>query len=73
MLEATDIQSENKVDKLNVNKHLFCIKKAKIYNIFTRWVQVLSFYNQLFINSKHMVYGTAETYWRDNFVFLFFL
>ena len=35
MLEATDIQSENKVDKLNVNKHLFCVKKnGKICNIF---------------------------------------
>ena len=34
MLEATDIQSENKVDKLNVNKQLFCVKKGKICNIF---------------------------------------
>ena len=25
MLEATDIQNENKVDKLNVNKYLFII------------------------------------------------
>ena len=34
MLEATDIQSKNKADKLNVNKHLFCVKKEKFCNIF---------------------------------------
>ena len=34
MLEATDIQSDNKVDKLKVNKHLFCVKKGKICNTF---------------------------------------
>ena len=38
MLEATDIQNENKVDKLNVNKHLFCLKKKKnlqyFFNLF---------------------------------------
>ena len=34
VLEATNIQSENKVDKFNVNKHLFCVKKGKICNIF---------------------------------------
>ena len=35
-LEATDMQSENWwiVIKLNVNKHLFCVKKRKILNIF---------------------------------------
>ena len=33
-LEAIDIQSENKVEKLNVNKHIFCVKKGKICNIF---------------------------------------
>ena len=35
MLEATDIQNENKVAKLNVNKHLFCVKKGKMCNIFS--------------------------------------
>ena len=34
VLEATDIQRENKVDKLNVNEHLFSVKKGKIWNIF---------------------------------------
>ena len=42
MLEATDIQSENKVDKLNVNKHLFCVKKkgkfAIFFNFFNEFV-----------------------------------
>ena len=38
VLEATDIQSGIKlvdiIEKLNVNKHLFCVKKDKIWNIF---------------------------------------
>ena len=44
MLEATDLQNENKADKLNVNKHLFCIKKGEISNIFS------NFFNENFKN-----------------------
>ena len=46
MLEATDIQNENKVDKLNVNKYLFCVKKGKICNIsLNSSMKILKFFN----------------------------
>ena len=32
-VRSNRIQSENKVEKLNVNKHLFCVKKGEICNI----------------------------------------
>ena len=44
MLEAIDIKSENKVEKLNVNKHLFCVKKGKFAIFF-------KFFNENFKNS----------------------
>ena len=44
MLEAIDIQSENKVEKLNVNKHLFCVKKKKFALFF-------KYFNENFKNS----------------------
>ena len=53
MLEATDIQSENKVNKLNVNKHLFCVKKGKICNIFLNSsMKILKIRKYLIINGN---------------------
>ena len=34
VLEATEWKLAEKVKKLNVNKHLFCVKKGEILNIF---------------------------------------
>ena len=51
MLEATDIQSENKVDKINVNKHLFCVKKKENLQYFLiSSMKILKICNYLIIN-----------------------
>ena len=38
VLEATDRYTDwklvDKVEKLNINKHWFCVKKGKVWNIF---------------------------------------
>ena len=51
MLEATDIQRENKVDKLNVNEHLFCAKKRENLQYFLNSSMIiLKIWNYLIIN-----------------------
>ena len=51
MLEAIDIQSENKIEKLNVNKHLFCVKKrGNLHYFLSSSMKVLKIRKYLIIN-----------------------
>ena len=51
MLEAIGIQSENKVEKLNVNKHLFCVKKRGNLQYFLIYsMKILKIRKYLIIN-----------------------
>ena len=51
MLETTDIQSENKIEKLNVNKDLFCVKQIENLQYFLIFSMIiLKTRNYLIIN-----------------------
>ena len=55
MLEATDIQIKNwrlKIEKLSVNKHLFCVKKEKFKYFLISSMIILKFRKCLIINQN---------------------